>query len=237
MKHKAVFFDRDSTLTHADRALYGKRDALFLGWTGQPFIYGYDEMTSLFDEAHYPDAYFLAHRDDEEDCLREERAFWARYYECRLRRAGVSGPDIAQMAETLNSMMWLRGFEPYPETVRTLERFRARGLRMGVISDTSPSLRMTLVNAGLAGYFDSFVNSAWAGAFKPDKAIFDMALSSLGVTAEESLFVDDYVKEADGARDAGFTAFHILRAGLERGYTGEREWDIHSLWEMTQYEG
>ncbi len=233
MQLKAVFFDRDSTLTHAKRELYGARDALLLEWTGKPFKYGYDQMMSVFDEAQYPEEYFFAHRDDETACLREERSFWKRYYECVLRRAGYCGADIGEKAEKLNGMMWLNGFEPYPETVRTLEWFKTRGFRMGVISDTSPSLRMTLVNAGLAGYFDSFVNSAWAGAFKPDPAIFDMALSSLHVTAAESVFVDDYVKEADGARALGFTAFHILRAGLDRGYDGERAWDIHSLWELT----
>ena len=72
---------------------------------------------------------------------------------------------------------------------------------MGVISDTSPSLRLTLKNSGLSDYFESTTCSAFAGCMKPDPRIYRQALSAMGARAEESLYVDDYEPESDGARN------------------------------------
>ena len=47
---------------------------------------------------------------------------------------------------------------------------------------------------------------------KPEPAIYQAALDALGTTAAESLYVDDYNMEAEGARSLGFTAFHIDRS-------------------------
>ena len=58
-------------------------------------------------------------------------------------------------------MSWLKGIIAYPETVKTLDWFRAKGYKLGVISDTSPSLRLTIKQAGLDEYFDSYTCSAF----------------------------------------------------------------------------
>ena len=60
--------------------------------------------------------------------------------------------------------------------------------------------------------------------------MYQTALDALGVRAEESLYVDDYDVEADGARKMGFTAFHICREGEPK-----EKWDIASLAEMVAY--
>lgn len=56
----------------------------------------------------------------------------------------------------------------FPETVETLEYFRSYGYKMGVISDTSPSLEYTLRQLGIDGYFTSFTASSLVGAGKPE---------------------------------------------------------------------
>ena len=50
---------------------------------------------------------------------------------------------------------------------------------------------------------------------KPDPRIFRAATEALGVPAEQSLFIDDCLEEADGAREFGFTAFHLDRTRRE----------------------
>jgi HAD superfamily hydrolase (TIGR01509 family) len=101
---------------------------------------------------------------------------------------------------------------------------------MGVISDTSPSLQLTLEAVGLAKYFTSFTASSLVGAGKPSPIIFNAALNAQNVTAEESLYVDDYDVEADGAREQGFTSFLIDR---DNQHTGQ--WVIKSLKEMVDF--
>ena len=138
--------------------------------------------------------------------------------------------DLEDRAEALFQLMWLQGYQPYPETVEVLEWFQSHGFRMGVISDTSPSLPLTLEAAGIGKYFECAVCSDLVGAQKPDPRIYQAALDELGVTAEESLYVDDYDIEADGARTMGFTAFH-----LDRSRPGDGAWRIGSLRDMVNY--
>jgi HAD superfamily hydrolase (TIGR01509 family) len=99
-----------------------------------------------------------------------------------------------------------------------------------VISDTSPSLQLTLEAVGLAKYFTSFTASSLVGAQKPSPVIFNAALRTQNVTALESLYVDDYDVEADGAREQGFTSFLIDR---DNQHTGK--WVIRSLREMVEF--
>lgn len=233
---KAAFFDRDNTLVYRDKSIRNKRSELIRAWSGRDDALSYEQSMALFDMAGYPDKFFYEHRNDEDICIKEEYLFWQRYNECYLKLLGVND-NVAERAAILNEMSWLKGIIAYPETVKTLDWFRAKGYKLGVISDTSPSLRLTIKQAGLDEYFDSYTCSAFAGVDKPDPKIFNMALESLGVSAAESLYVDDYYVEADGARNMGFTAFHIIRDGYDKGYEGERKWDIYSLYEMAEYAG
>ena len=62
------------------------------------------------------------------------------------------------------------------------------------------------------------------------KAVFLTGNADLFRPAEESLYVDDYKPEADGAREQGFTSFLIDRSGN----TGGR-WTITSLRQMIDF--
>lgn len=99
---------------------------------------------------------------------------------------------------------------------------------MGVISDTSPSLALTLEAARIGEYFDCAICSDLVGVMKPNCAIYQAALVALGVTAAESVYVDDYDVEADGARDMGFTLTAAGR-GTESGES-TRCWRLKPIW-------
>ena len=126
--------------------------------------------------------------------------------------------------------LWYLEKHLYPETLEVLERLQAAGYRMGVISDCPPSLELSLQKCGIARYFSSFTASSLVGVGKPDPRIFQAALQALGVSAEESLYVDDCLEEADGARRCGFTAFHLDRSG-----SIDQPWTIHSLKPLLSY--
>lgn len=221
MIFKAVFFDRDNTLLHGDPALHQARDAKIKSWSGKEVTpLTYDEMMALFEKANY---------EDSKRSIEAEMAFWRRYYGELLIREGVA-EQLEERSKELFQMMWLKGYQLYPETVSVLDWFKARGFRMGVISDTSISLPLTLEAAGIGHYFDCAISSDGVGAEKPDPKIYQAALDALGVKAEESLYVDDYDVEADGARNMGFTAFHI-----DRSQPGDGKWRINSLEAMVEF--
>ena len=215
---RAAFFDRDNTLLHMDPALRAARTAKIEGWTGRPYHQTYEEMMELFRRAGYPEEGLKS--------VQEEIRFWRRYYRELLEEEGVTD-CLEERAEELWDMTWLKGYQLFPETREVLDWFRSRGVRMGVISDTSPSLPLTLEAAGIGEYFGCAV---LVGAMKPDPAIYRAALATLGVPAEESLYVDDYDVEAAGARTLGFTAFHI-----DRSQPGDGAWRIQSLLKIVEF--
>lgn len=216
----AAFFDRDQTLLYADPALRAERNARIEAWSGKPFTLTPAEMMELFFASRPPQGV---------KSVEEEMASLRLYWKSLLLRAGVS-EGLEERGEELHQMTWLKGLKLFPETLEVLQQLRGRGMRMGVISDTSPSLPLTLEAAGIGAYFDCAVCSDLVGVMKPAPQMYQTALDALGVAAGESLYVDDCGEEAEGARRLGFTAFHI-----DRSRPGDSRWRIQSLRAMVAY--
>lgn len=101
------------------------------------------------------------------------------------------------------------------EAVRAL---RARGFRLGVISNTGRTpgrvLRQLLARAGLLDAFEVLSFSDEVGARKPAAAIFTRTLAAVGCAAPEALHVgDDAEADVAGARGVGMRALHYAPAG------------------------
>lgn len=223
MNYKAIFFDRDGTLTYFDKEKEAWRDQKISIWSGKPFELSYEKMMSLFNLASEGKKPWYKTVDD-------EREFFKRFYRYLLIGEGLK-EDIDKRAGLLFNELWCNGDRVlFPETVEVLEYFHDHGYKMGVISDTSPSLEYTLQQLDIAKYFTSFTASSLVGAGKPSPIIFNAALKAQGVSAEESLYVDDYKPEADGARQQGFTSFYINRTEN----TNDR-WSIQNLKELISF--
>lgn len=223
MKYKAIFFDRDGTLTYFDKEKEDWRDRKISEWSGKPFELPYEKMMYLFNLASEGKKPWYKTIDD-------EREFFKRFYRYLLIGEGIK-EDIDEQAGLLFNELWCNGERVlFPETVEVLEYFHSHGYKMGVISDTSPSLEYTLQQLGIAKYFTSFTASSLVGAGKPSPIIFNAALNAQGVSAKECLYVDDYKSEADGARNLGFTAFYLDRTGNNKD-----RWSIQNLKQLIKF--
>ena len=222
MKYKAAFFDRDGTLVHRNPDTAKWRNETIAKWSGKAFDLPYEKMISLFEKASEGKNPWYRNVDD-------EIAFMHRYYRYLLEGEGIHA-HLELRTKELFDYLWNDPPVPYPETIEVLDYFHKKGYKMGVISDTSPSLQLTLEQAGIAHYFTSFTASSLVGVMKPDPIIFNAALNAQGVTAQDSLYVDDYDVEADGARNIGFTSFLI-----DREQRHNSPWAIGSLRAMVDY--
>ena len=93
-------------------------------------------------------------------------------------------------------------FGIFQDALSTLQALRGR-YKLGVISDTWPSIRPVLDAFGLTPYFDCFTFSFELGRFKPDRRMYEDALAKMGLPPEECAFIDDGVKNLQGAQAAG----------------------------------
>ena len=75
--------------------------------------------------------------------------------------------------------------------------------KTGVISNAWPDMRQYLIERKIDDAFDVVVVSSEVGLMKPGAKIFQIALDKLGVTADESVFVDDTPANVDAARALG----------------------------------
>jgi len=109
-----------------------------------------------------------------------------------------------------------RCWRVYEDVAPALECFRAKGLKLAVISNWDERLRPLLTQMGLAPYFEAIVISAELRVHKPDRAIFDHTAGVLQTSPGKILHVGDSNEEDfEGARVAGFQA-----ALLERDKSG-----------------
>jgi putative hydrolase of the HAD superfamily len=117
----------------------------------------------------------------------------------------------------------------FPEVVEVLQALRARGLRLGVLSNAPSSLPRFLERLGIAPLLDFSVVSALEGVKKPDRRIFERALSRAGVTPAEALHVGDmYLEDILGGRAAGINTL-LMERGAHALFPSYRESDGRGL--------
>lgn len=120
-------------------------------------------------------------------------------------------PPPDRMVEILLSCL---RFTPFPEVPRVLDRLRADGHRIAVVSNWDCGLVDHLRELDLLDRVDDLVMSAPAGFAKPDPRIFRLALERLAAPPESALHVgDDPVADLRGAREAGLAALLVDRDG------------------------
>ena len=94
------------------------------------------------------------------------------------------------------------------ELVAFIRTLRPR-YKTGVISNAWPDTRQSLIDRKIDDAFDALIISAEVGVMKPDPKIYQIAMEQLGVTADESIFVDDTPENVDAARALGMTGIRF----------------------------
>jgi len=135
----------------------------------------------------------------------------------RLRCAEAMAPALPgfDVPTILDALLDALRFFAYPDAGPALRALKRAGIRTVVVSNWDASLHERLAETGLTGLVDGAIASAEAGAAKPERAIFDLALELAGVRPHEAWHVGDTVAaDVEGARAAGLGAVLIARGRL-----------------------
>ena len=117
----------------------------------------------------------------------------------------------------------------YPDAKNVIEEL-SKTFRLGIISDTWPSINHQLSALGVLQYFSFATYSFELGVFKPDQRMYQDALRKCGCDAKETVFIDDSPVNLAGAASAGITPVLIAAnpaSDVETPYL-----KIHSLSEL-----
>lgn len=101
-----------------------------------------------------------------------------------------------------------------PDAAPMLEALRARGCRLGIVSNASDDedVQNLVDRANIRGYFDFVLTSAAAGVRKPNPKIFRQALAFWSARPDQAVMVGDLVNaDVAGANPLGIASVWIAR--------------------------
>jgi putative hydrolase of the HAD superfamily len=202
---RAVFFDVDFTLIYPGPGLQGEGYARFCQARGvhvdpDRFRQAVSRSAPILDE-------IKAHNYDAQLFIDYTRAI--------IEHMGGTGPATADAARDIyDEWARCRYFFLYDDVEPALRAVAARGVRIGLISNTQRPLDEFASHFALDGLIACAVSSATHGFLKPHPSIFETALETLDVAPQDAVMVGDSVKhDIEGARRIGMRAVLVRRSG------------------------
>jgi putative hydrolase of the HAD superfamily len=211
---KAVFFDAGNTLLMPYPSVEEVCVEVLEGRGLRPDLdgirRGLERSERYYEERYWADDTFWASEE-------EAAAIWSEMFSMALEEAGIGDREALGRLlyeEFGNGERWAL----YPDVLPAMERLRAMGMRMGIISNWDVRLPGLCHHLGLSRYLDFVISSANLGRIKPEASIFQSALGRAGVAPREAVHVGDhYFADVLGARAAGIYPVLLDRMGLASG--------------------
>lgn len=130
----------------------------------------------------------------------------AAYWNALRERTGIPGSDGELRKEILDRFV-LR-----PAMIAVVDRLRAQGFTVAVLSDQTNWLDELDKETSLSGHFDKVFNSFKLHKSKRDASVFIDVCNALGVKIEEALFIDDNINHIRRAEQEGLQTIHFTGA-------------------------
>lgn len=116
-----------------------------------------------------------------------------------------------------------RGLIANDDILALAKEAKDKGFNIAILSNVIEPTYNVIEQAGYYDLFDEVIASCNVGYVKPEKEIYKVALDRFGVTARESIFIDDKQSLLDPANEMGFKT--ILAQSPEQIIR-----DVRTLW-------
>jgi putative hydrolase of the HAD superfamily len=200
----AVFFDVDFTLIYPGPTFQGE---------------GYERFCTqhgiLVDPSRFASAVRAASSilDDQQQHVYNADIF-VRYTRRIIEAMGGAGPRLDECARHIyDEWAACQHFFLYDDVAPALRDLAARGVKIGLISNSHRSLASFQQHFELEGLITTAISSSEHGYLKPHPSIFEAALKLTGVEPGEAVMVGDSVPhDIEGARRVGMRGILVHRA-------------------------
>ncbi|PKQ15473.1 MAG: HAD family hydrolase [Actinobacteria bacterium HGW-Actinobacteria-7] len=209
----AVFFDVGNTLLYPHPSVPEVVRQVLADVGHIRDLAAIDGFMPLVD-AFYEDRY----REDDTFWTDEDEtsAVWVGMYSLLARKLGIEADAELIARRVYDEFGDHERWRAYPDVAPTFERLKARGLKIGIISNWDRRLASLLTGLRLDQHLDALVCSADVGMHKPDPRIFELACVRAGVEPGRSAHVGDHhYADVVGARSVGMVPVLIDRHGGE----------------------
>jgi putative hydrolase of the HAD superfamily len=133
---------------------------------------------------------------------------FARLFEAEAAEVGhrLPGREMIEIVRTLSSSSRAQA---RPTMVAALQRCRDLGVRLALITNNIQPLSENPGSAWLSEYFEVIIESCVTGVRKPERKIYELALSGLGVAPERAVMLDDLGINLKPARAMGMATIKV----------------------------
>jgi putative hydrolase of the HAD superfamily len=138
-----------------------------------------------------------------------EREYWARRAAQLAIAVGEGGWDVQTLLRRVRQSD--PGAVVRPEMRQLIAAARARGLRLGILSNDLELFYGAefLAQMAVIEQFDTVLDATHTGVLKPDARAYAQAVEQLRLAAGDILFVDDQFRNIAGALRAGLQTQHF----------------------------
>jgi 2-haloacid dehalogenase len=130
--------------------------------------------------------------------------------------------DRCGIAYTADDVRWLVGeiekLRPFPDVVPALERLRAKGYRLAILSNGDRDMLKT-AGSYIGFSFDHVISVQEAGYFKPHWKAYAKAAEIIGEDRASILFVANHAFDCIGAKSYGMRTVFVDRRNRPFGQT------------------
>jgi putative hydrolase of the HAD superfamily len=227
MTIKAVFFDAAGTLIKPARSV-GESYAAIAAKHGKEVSSTNitERFRTCFDAA--PRLAFPGATDDAIEGL--ERVWWKNLVAKVFEPWSPFDGFDAYFAELFAYFASPNAWALYPEVLETLAALRERGLILDVISNFDSRLVRILDGLDAGEQFENIFVSSRVGYAKPDRRIFNAALSYHGLAPVQALHVgDSEINDLRGANQAGLKGILVERGKTSAAPASDRINSLRSI--------
>lgn len=221
-----IFMDFGDTIMYTEPT-YFQRIALSMQALG--FEVSYDEVEKSFIRSDHQ--IFTIYKEENLNGLQLPERMVEIFFQCLgLKIKGSIRETMDAMGEKLLHLPHKRLL--FPETREVLEELRLRGYGLGIISNNDGFTREKCQDLGIESYFQVIVDSTREKASKPDRRLFEIAMTRAEVEPEEAFHVGDlYGSDVLGGMNAGLTPIWINQRSV-KATAQKPPYEIKSLREL-----
>jgi putative hydrolase of the HAD superfamily len=121
------------------------------------------------------------------------------------------GEDFARRVALVFRSLTIRSIKPYPHTRSVLRELKRRGYRMGIVSNAQAAFTVAEIeDLKLEDYFDFVILSSDVGCSKPERRIFEIAITHIELPVEKIVMIgDDLHGDIFAGKRAGLKTVHV----------------------------
>lgn len=206
MKYKHIFFDLDHTLWDFEANARQTLEQLHI------------DLRLVDKGIHDFDLFYRNYLAHNEKLWERYRKGYIKQEELRLKRMWLSLLDFKiadeELAQEL-SHLFLQLLPSrtilFPDCIEVLNYIDQKGYQMHLITNGFEKTQHSKLNSsGLNKFFRVVVTSEGSNSLKPQKEIFEYALSKTGATVQESIMIGDSIEvDIQGAKTIGMDQVHV----------------------------